>query len=115
MLASGFTVDPPVGSCVPPTQKPTSRLWVGRLHYSLSSTLSAHFRWCVGAYRDLTFLPSTSVLGSRPDYREARLNRSIRHPTYPYLRSERVEGGGLNSDLVAENRRIPFVLLRSGR
>ena len=26
------------------TRKPT-RLWVGRLHYSLRPTLSAHFRW----------------------------------------------------------------------
>ena len=30
------------------TRKPT-RLMVGRLHYSLSSTLSAQFRWCFGA------------------------------------------------------------------
>jgi hypothetical protein len=30
------------------TRKPT-RLVVGRLHYSLRSTLSAHFRWCFRA------------------------------------------------------------------
>ena len=36
------------------TRKPT-RLMVGRLHYSLGPTLSAHFRWNVGASELLNF------------------------------------------------------------
>ena len=37
------------GPRVPGNTKTDLTLWVGRLHYSLSSTLSAHFRWSLGA------------------------------------------------------------------
>ena len=50
--------------------KTDQTLGVGRLHYSLSSTLSAHFRWNIGASERLVIeLCSTEVLRSRPDYR----------------------------------------------
>jgi len=45
MIISGLTLDPPFAALVlRRTRKPTT-LMVGRLHYSLGSTLSAHFRW----------------------------------------------------------------------
>lgn len=87
---SGFTLVPPCGLRVTETRKPT-RLVVGRLHYSLNPTLSAHFRRGFSASERLTWLPSTEVLGSGADYRDAAVNRSIRHLPYPYKASS---GGG---------------------
>ena len=40
----GFTLDPPLRPSHPWDTKTDLTLGVGRLHYSLSSTLSAHFR-----------------------------------------------------------------------
>jgi len=92
-LADGerFHVLPPTGLRIRDKCENRPDTMVGRLHYSLSFTLSAQFRWSVGASEVLTSLPSTSVLGSGPDYRETDLNRSIRHPTYPYTSSR--DGG----------------------
>jgi hypothetical protein len=76
---------PPCAVFVPlKTRKPT-RHWVGRLHYSLHSTLSAQFRWGISASeRQLICLRSTQVLGSGPDYRCPVLDGSIRKCTYPH-------------------------------
>src|SRR5438034_717573 len=96
-LADGerFHVLPPTGLRIRDKCENRPDTMVGRLHYSLSFTLSAQFRWSVGASEVLTSLPSTSVLGSGPDYRETDLNRSIRHPTYPYTSSR--DGGSTPS------------------
>ena len=92
------------------TRKPT-RLLVGRVHYSLGSTLSAHFRWGFDASDYFTLLPSTGVLGSGPDYRDARLDRSIRHLTYPY----RDSSGGGSTPRSLGARGVVGVLLCRGR
>jgi hypothetical protein len=51
---STFTIDPPRGLRAQNT-KTDLTFRVGRLHCSLRPTLSAHFRWCIGAFRGLNF------------------------------------------------------------
>ena len=88
---------------------------VGRLHYSLSPTLSAHFRRGVCA-SEVTALTSTGVLVSDRDYRDRKLPRSIRHITYFdrafRLGSERFERWRLKSEAVPEDAGVVGVLLR---
>ena len=90
LTIAGLTLVPPRPSCSMNT-KTDRTLWVGRLHYSLRPTPSAHFRWWLQRVRALTVLTSTGVLGSEPDYMDPGKPRSIRHLTYPYTASS---GGG---------------------
>ena len=42
---SGLTLDPPLRPSCSKKHENRPDLWVGRLHYSLCPTPSAHFRW----------------------------------------------------------------------
>src|SRR3989442_2286336 len=55
VLFWGSTLVPPTGLRVPLERENRPDTMVGRLHYSLSSSLSAQFRWGVGASERLNF------------------------------------------------------------
>jgi len=57
MTMSSDTLVPPSRNFVLLEHEKPTGLRVGRLHYSLSSTLSAHFRWCFCA-SDLLYIAS---------------------------------------------------------
>jgi hypothetical protein len=91
---------------------------VGRLHYSLGPTLSAQFRWSVGASERLDFSCQYVSTTKRADYRQPRLIRSIRHLTYlPKSNGplDHVDRGRFDPQIVAEQARIHRVMLGGRR
>jgi hypothetical protein len=85
---------------------------VGRLHYSLGSTLSAQFRWsfCASERSYCYFL----VLGY---YEVPGLYGAATKPvnTAPYLSLQGIEWWRLNTELLADDARVVGVLLGCGR
>jgi len=95
LVDSACTIEPPsIGPRVPGERE--NQPLVGRVHYSLRSTLSAQFRWGFGASELLTKASQYVRTTKFRDYRDAGLQRSIRNLTYPYRESS--VGGSIPSE-----------------